>query len=141
VVKTFNIFSKFFKAQAASLTATSFDFSITYILTSLFGLSYIYSSATGVVCGGIVNFLLGRYWVFNAGNEKKAKQLTKYLLVWSSSMLLNMGGIIFFTEIIGFYYLISKITTSILVGVFFNYYLQKTFVFRTKKVFNRKYDF
>jgi len=133
VVKTLNVFSKFIKAQAASFTATSVDFSTTYILTSLLGLSYIYSSATGVVCGGIVNFLLGRYWVFKANTETKTKQIPKYLLVWLSSMLLNMGGIIFFTEALGIYYLTSKIITSILVGVFFNYYLQKTFVFRTKK--------
>lgn len=132
MIKAVKVFSKFFKAQAASLTATLVDFSTTYILTSLLGLSYIYSSATGVVCGGIINFLLGRHWVFDADNEKKTKQVPKYLLVWLSSMLLNMGGIIFLTETIGLYYLISKIITSILVGVFFNYYLQKTFVFKTK---------
>ena len=131
MVKTLNAFSKFFKAQVASLSATSVDFSITYILTSLAGLSYIFSSATGVICGGIINFLLGRYWVFNAENEKKIKQIPKYMIVWMSSMLLNMGGIIFFTEIFGLYYLISKVITSLLVGVFFNYYLQKKFVFKT----------
>lgn len=132
MVEIFKVFSKFFKAQVASLTATLVDFSTTYILTSLVGLSYISSSAAGVICGGIVNFLLGRFWVFNANKEKKIEQIPKYMLVWLSSMLLNMGGIIFFTEVLGFYYLISKVVTSTIVGVFFNYYLQKTFVFKTK---------
>jgi putative flippase GtrA len=129
VVEVFKVFSKFFKAQVASLTATLVDFSTTYILTSLVGLS---SSAAGVICGCILNFLLGRFWVFNANKEKKIEQIPKYMLVWLSSMLLNMGGIIFFTEVLGFYYLISKVVTSTIVGVFFNYYLQKTFVFKTK---------
>lgn len=132
MVEAFNYLAKFFKAQVASLTATLVDFSTTYVLTSLLGLSYILSSAIGVVGGGVVNFLLGRYWVFSAENEKKADQIPRYMLVWLSSMLLNMGGIIFFTEIVGLYYLISKITTAVIVGVFFNYYLQKTFVFKTK---------
>ena len=132
MVEAFNYLAKFFKAQVASLTATLVDFSTTYVLTSLLGLSYILSSAIGVVVGGVVNFILGRYWVFSAGNEKKTDQIPRYMLVWLSSMLLNMGGIIFFTEIVGLYYLISKIATAVIVGVFFNYYLQKTFVFKTK---------
>ncbi|ADQ80551.1 GtrA family protein [Paludibacter propionicigenes WB4] len=132
MVEAFNYLAKFFKAQVASLTATLVDFSITYILTSFVGFSYILSSGIGVVCGGVVNFTLGRYWVFSAENEKKADQIPRYMLVWLSSMLLNMGGIIFFTEIVGLYYLISKIATAVIVGVFFNYYLQKTFVFKTK---------
>ena len=100
MVEAFNYLAKFFKAQVASLTATLVDFSITYVLTSLIGLSYILSSAVGVIAGGVVNFTLGRYWVFSAENEKKADQIPRYMLVWLSSMLLNMGGIIFFTEVV-----------------------------------------
>ena len=133
VIKVLGYSSKFIKAQLSSFGSTVVDFSTTYILTSLVGLLYVVSSATGVVFVGIVNFLLGRYWVFNADKEKKSTQISKYILVWISSMLLNMGGIIFFTETIGLYYLISKVITSALVGFFFNYYLQKTFVFKTKK--------
>jgi len=133
VIKAFGYSSKFIKAQLSSFGSTVVDFSTTYVLTSIAGISYVISSTTGVIFGGIVNFLLGRYWVFNADNEKKTTQIPKYILVWASSMLLNMGGIIFFTEIIGLYYLISKVITSALVGFLFNYYLQKTFVFKTKK--------
>ncbi len=133
MIKAFGYSSKFIKAQLSSFGSTVVDFSTTYVLTSIAGISYVISSTTGVIFGGIVNFLLGRYWVFNADNEKKTTQIPKYILVWASSMLLNMGGIIFFTEIIGLYYLISKVITSALVGFLFNYYLQKTFVFKTKK--------
>ena len=122
---------KFIKAQTASLTASLIDFSITYTLTSVGGQWYVLSSAAGVVSGGIVNFLLGRYWVFNAVNEKTIKQGFRYILVWFSSMFLNMDGTIFFTEIAGFYYIVSKLLTAILVGIFFNYYFQKAFVFKT----------
>jgi putative flippase GtrA len=132
VVKTLKFPFRFFKAQLASFTATLIDFSITYTLTSFAGQSYVFSSATGVVCGGIINFLLGRYWVFNANKEKKVKQVPKYILVWISSMLLNMGGLVLFTEVFGFYYLISKVITSTIVGIIFNYNIQRTFVFKTK---------
>lgn len=133
VVKSLNFPLKFFKAQVASFSATLIDFSITYALTSFAELSYIFSSATGVICGGIINFLLGRYWVFNATKERKVKQVPKYILVWISSMLLNMGGLVLLTEVFGFYYLISKAITSVIVGVIFNYNIQKTFVFKDKR--------
>ena len=132
VVKTLKFPLKFFKAQVASFSATLIDFSITYALTSFAELSYVFSSATGVICGGIINFLLGRYWVFNASNGKKLNQVFKYILVWAFSMLLNLSGTIFFTEIMGMYYMVSKLLTGILVGILFNYNLQRVFVFNIK---------
>jgi putative flippase GtrA len=43
-----------------------------------------------------------------------------------------MGGLLLFTEVFGFYYLISKVITSTIVGIIFNYNIQRTFVFKTK---------
>jgi putative flippase GtrA len=124
---------RFIRSQIASFGASVVDFSITYMLTSFAGFWYILSTTTGVLCGGIVSFLLGRYWVFNARNGKKLDQVFKYVLVWASSMLLNLSGTIFFTEIMGMYYMVSKLLTGILVGILFNYNLQRIFVFKAKR--------
>ena len=124
--------TRFIRSQIASFGASVVDFSITYMLTSFAGLWYIFSTTSGVVSGGIANFLLGRYWVFNASNGKKLNQVFKYILVWAFSMLLNLSGTIFFTEIMGMYYMVSKLLTGILVGILFNYNLQRVFVFNIK---------
>lgn len=83
VIKVLGYSSKFIKAQLSSFGSTVVDFSTTYILTSLVGLLYVVSSATGVVFGGIVNFLLGRYWVFNADKEKSRRKFPNIYLYGS----------------------------------------------------------
>ncbi|MDR3706448.1 MAG: GtrA family protein [Paludibacteraceae bacterium] len=124
--------TRFIRSQVASFLSSVVDFSITYLLTSFAGVWYILSTTSGVFAGGLVNFLLGRYWVFNARNGKKLDQVFKYILIWASSMLLNLSGTIFFTEVMGMYYMVSKLLTGILVGILFNYNLQKAFVFKIK---------
>lgn len=134
MVKTFKyVLTRFIRSQVASFVASVVDFSITYILTSFVGFWYILSTTAGVIIGGGVNFLLGRYWVFNARKGKKLNQVLKYILVWGISMLLNVGGTIFFKEIVGLYYMYAKLLTSILVGILFNYNLQRMFVFKIKR--------
>jgi putative flippase GtrA len=85
----------------------------------------------GTVLGGCVNFYLGRNWVFRIKDGKKLSQIIRYVVVWSGSLGLNICGVYFYTEVLGLHYIISKSITAVLVGVFFNFYFQKSFVFRT----------
>jgi len=121
--------NKFFKAQLSSIVATSIDFSVTFILTSIIGCWYLFSSASGALIGGCVNFLLGRYWVFKSVNQRKLNQALKYILVWVLSFMLNTLGVYFFTDIVKMHYMMSKTIVAVLVSVCFNYYLQYNFVF------------
>lgn len=126
----FRLPTRFLKAQLASLTASMTDFSITFVLTAFAGWWYGISAVIGVACGGILNFSMSRHWVFHASEQKRRKQILRYILVWSSSMLLNVGGTIMFTELLPMHYMVSKVITSVLVGVLFNYQCQKFFVFK-----------
>ena len=71
----------FIKAQAASLTATVVDFSVTVILKELAGSWYLLASVLGTISGGIVNFTMNRRWVFSARDKKLQNQAVKYILV------------------------------------------------------------
>jgi putative flippase GtrA len=120
----------FLKAQASSLISTGVDFLVTYILKSILGTWFFLASIIGTICGGVVNFLLGRNWVFSSKENKASQQLFKYTIVWLGSFLLNASGIYLFTEIIKFEEWISKIAVSLIVGIGYNYVLQKFFVFK-----------
>lgn len=120
----------FLKAQASSLISSAVDFLITVMLKELFGLWYLAASVTGTICGGITNFLLGRIWVFSSKDKAVGPQAFKYGVVWVGNLLLNAGGVYLCTDIFGIKYWISKVTVSLIVGIGYNYVLQKFFVFK-----------
>jgi putative flippase GtrA len=72
----------FIKAQAASLTATIVDFTVTVLLKEVFHCWYLLASILGTVSGGVVNFMMNRSWVFRARDKKIHYQAIKYILVW-----------------------------------------------------------
>ncbi|MBS1586902.1 MAG: GtrA family protein [Bacteroidetes bacterium] len=124
----------FLKAQAASLIATIVDFAVTMLLVGALGLQddvrVTAAAATGTITGGIVNFLLGREWVFIATHQTRSIQAGRYFLVWTGNLLLNAGFVyllIHFDAIQVFY---AKVIVSILIGFSYNYFLQKKYVFR-----------
>lgn len=149
----------FLKANAASLAASICDFLMTMLLVQVCKANVVMAAATGTVTGGIVNFLIGRNWVFNAGdtcrtqnaerqtqpnklyfalglkrlafsgNSTTVRQLWKYALVWAGNLFLNTGGVYVFTCYAGLHYAISKVVVSLLVAFLYNYPLQKNFVF------------
>lgn len=120
----------FIKAQFSSIVSSIADFIITLSFTEL-GIWYLLSSAIGTISGGCLNFTLGVYWVFKTGNHKKNMQAKRYVIIWVGSLILNTLGMYVFTELFQLYYVFSKILISILVGVFYNFYFQKSFVYRT----------
>ena len=120
----------FFKAQAASLTATVIDFSVTIILKEWLHCWYLLASILGTVSGGMVNFSMNRRWVFSARDKKMHRQAIKYVIVWGGNLVLVSAGVFILTNYSGFSYLVSKITVSLIVGFFYNYTLQKRFVFK-----------
>jgi len=88
------------------------------------------ASVLGTLSGGIVNFTMNRRWVFSARDEKINFQAIKYLLVWIGNLVLVSAGVFILTNYGGISYLVSKITVSLIVGILYNYVLQKGFVFK-----------
>jgi putative flippase GtrA len=120
----------FLKAQASSLIATATDFALTIFLVEVVHVLAIVAAGMGTFTGGVVNFLLGRNWVFKAGNQSIPKQAFRYILVWVGNFLLNIAGMTILVNIVDANYIFSKIFVSLLVGVFYNYLLQGKYVFK-----------
>lgn len=118
------------KAQAASLAGTVVDFLVTIGCVELLHSWYLVATVLGSMAGGITNFALGRYLVFEAAEQHASAQGVRYFLVWLGSMLLNATGVYLCTQILHVNYVLSKIVVSLLVGIGFNYFLQLHFVFK-----------
>jgi len=119
----------FLKVQAASLLASGADFTVTFLLVNLGILWYLPASITGAVCGGLVSFAVSKNWAFAADKKPVASQFSRFVLVWLGSTVANATGLFIATHLFGVQYLIAKVGVGILVGVSYNYVLQKDFIF------------
>jgi len=120
----------FLRAQVTAIIATVVDFATLILLKELLGMYYLAAVVIGTLAGGFVGFLLGRYWAFISTEVKSIKQAKKYLVVMAGSFLLNVGGIYLMVEIFHFQYIIAKVIVAIIVGIGFNFFLQRLYVFK-----------
>ncbi|MFP5039864.1 GtrA family protein [Parasediminibacterium sp. JCM 36343] len=126
----------FFKANVAGLVASLADFLITISLVTLFKVNPLEATITGTVSGGIINFLIGRHWAFDATEANAYRQAYKYFLVWAGNLLLNVSSMYLFSKYTNTHYIIAKLATSVLVAYGYNYPLQKKYVFKRNWINN-----
>ena len=120
----------FFRAQVTALLATSVDFAVMILLKEVLDVWYLAAVIIGTLAGGFVGFMLGRYWAFISTEVKSIKQAKKYLVVMTGSFLLNVGGVYLMVGVFHFQYIIAKVIVSIIVGIGFNFFLQRLYVFK-----------
>lgn len=101
------------------------------------------ATGIGVVAGGIVNCIICYKFTFRAENCSWQAVAVKYALVWIGNLFLNSGGtqllyIILeewhFLDDLGFtpagYFAAARLVMSLLVSWFWNFLLQRNFVYR-----------
>jgi len=119
----------FLKAQAASILGSIADFFITILLTEGFHYWYITGNIAGNITGAVAQFILCRNWAFDAARGKIPDQIIKFILVYIGNIILSAASVYILTNYWGLHYLISKTIISILLGLTYNYFFQKKFVF------------
>ena len=121
----------FTRHQLASLGATILDYLCLFSMTEIIHIHYTIATAVGALLGAVSNFLMNRYWSFQAHHEKWTTQSSRYLLVSAGSLILNTAGVYGLTESLGWHYALSVGVTSLIVGIFFNFPLHKYYVYET----------
>ena len=120
----------FLKANIASLSASFFDYLVTFILAYFLRFDPVFASILGTIGGGIANFLISRYWVFKSVDAPAFHQGKKYFITWAGNLILNAAGVYLLIRFAGLNYMIAKVTTSVIVAVGYNYPIQKNYVFK-----------
>ncbi len=118
------------KYNMVAIIATSVDYSLFLILSEIVHVWYIFASFIGLVLGGLTAFVLQRNWTFKKKDGKLSKQAIRYLIIWTTSILLNTIGLFLIVEYVGTHTIIAKVIISIIVGFGFNFLMSKHFVFK-----------
>ncbi len=137
------IFYTFLRSGFSSQSSGILDMLTGFALFALLDLPVWFSTAIGAIAGGVLNCILNYRFTFRASNCPWKAVIVKYVMVWCGSMLLNSGGTeaLYFVlsrwhwlDTIGFkpdgYYAASRLTVSILVSWFWNFVMQRYFVYR-----------
>lgn len=120
----------FIKANIASVFASFFDYLLTILLVQLIYADKVWAGIAGTVFGGIINFSINRHWVFKAAHTNLNLQGKRYFITWSGNLFLNAAGLYCLINLINVQYMVAKIATSLIVALFYNYPLQKRYVFK-----------
>jgi putative flippase GtrA len=131
VVPTYNITIQIFRAMFVGVIALTADAGLLYAV-SLTGLHYLICAVFGFLAGVYVNYMLSVRFVFK---EKAAisvyGEIMVYIIVGSVGLLLTVGLMWFFTEVIGLFFMVSKFIAAVLVFAW-NFTSRKVALYRNR---------
>lgn len=136
-----NIIIEFSKAQVSSVVATACDFCTTAVIFNATR-HVVLGTASGAIVGGIVNCIINYCWTFYGSNRSRFSVFRRYLIVWLGSILLNTYGTEWGVKLVQHLWLAgnqslalvmcTKAAVAIMVAIFWNFLLQKYFVYKRK---------
>lgn len=103
------------------------------------------STAIGLIVGGVVNCIINYKFTFQTAGDCPVKAVAvKYLLIWSGSFVLNLGGTTLFEQGLQRLEFImhtdwirpdgvfaaARLSVSLIVSLAWNFMMQKNFVYR-----------
>jgi putative flippase GtrA len=118
------------KHQIASVLSTAVDFGTMTALVELAGLSAEVGTLLGALAGALVNFQLGRRWIFDAQRRAALPQAARYAVVSGASAALNALGEHLVHGRLGVQYLAARAIVAVTVSLCWNFPMQRRFVFR-----------
>lgn len=110
--------------------ATLVDWATLYTLTEL-GIYYILSAVFGFFTGLTANFALSKLLVFRANEARVGNSLEflAYALIGAAGLLLTLGIMYVFTEVLHLWYMASKAVATLIV-LAWNYGARRKLVYR-----------
>lgn len=114
----------------ASWIATAVDFALMLLLVELAGVRADVATLAGAALGAVVNFSLGRTWVYRAaGARSHAQQALRYAAVSATSAGLNALGEHVLLAWVGSHYAAARVVVSLAVSLLWGYPMQRYVVF------------
>ena len=118
---TDNIFIQLFRYIFVGGTAFIVDFFFLYFFSDICGIYYLISAVFSFIISVLVNYVMSTRWVFNQDNiENKVLEFNLFILISTIGLVFTEILLYFFTDIVGLYYLLSKIISAIIV-LFWNF--------------------
>lgn len=121
-------FTKFFFVGVIS---TLVDFALLYTLTEYAGFWYLASATFGFMGGAITSYALNKIWTFRNKEKRIGKQLSIFIGVAISGIIINNALIYTLVEYAGLWYMLAK-AISALITLVWNYFTHKHISFNEK---------
>jgi len=115
--------------QIGALAATGADFAAMVLAVEWFVVDPVRATVLGASIGAMVNFGLGRQWVFQAHDGRVGPQVLRYALVSGMSLGFNTLGEHVAVGHLGTPYLASRVAIALAVSLLWNFPMQRHFVF------------
>ena len=118
MAKTDNMILQFIRYSFVGGIAAIVNIGMLYVFTDICHIYYLISSAISFILGLLVNYILSKQFVFQ---EEISISKTKEFLIYAIIGVLGLGidtlllGL--FTSIVGIYYMISKIFSTMIVFI------------------------
>ena len=127
--KTNDTIVQLFRYTLVGGLAFVFDFGSLFILTEYLNIHYLVSAAIAFLLGLTINYILSIIWVFEkrALSNKKIEFLV-FALIGIVGLGLNEFIMWFFTDILYWHYLLSKIISTVVVYLW-NFFVRKFVLF------------
>lgn len=127
--KTQNTWVQMFRTLVTGVAAFLLDMLVLWVLTEYVGLYYLVSGAVSALIAGLFSFALSSFWVFH--KREKKNSLLRFVIFTAIGALglgVNIAAMWLFTDIVGLYYMVSKVAAQI-ISFLFNFFLRKLYVF------------
>lgn len=126
----------FSKAQVSAFIGGTIDYITMIIFTEIVHVHFTISIAIGGIVGAGINFFVNRIWSFKSEETtyqyRALQQLIMFLPVVIGSIVLKSSGTYLLTLLTKLDYKLTRLAADALVSVFFNYMLQKHWVFKKR---------
>lgn len=127
-----NLISKYkiyIKYLISGSTGALINLSTLYILTEFAGLHYMMSAVIAFFVSLSVSFNLQKRWTFRNGDTKVARQVSVYLIITFSNLLLNMLFLYILADIFHVWYMLAQVLIYGFIAVY-SFVLYRVVVFK-----------
>lgn len=115
---TDNTIIQFFRYLFVGGIAAVVNIGMLYVFTDIININYIISNVLSFILGLFVNYLLSKKFVFQGEtNISKTKEFVIYAIIGVLGLGIDTLLVWLFTDICGFYYMISKLISTLLVFI------------------------
>lgn len=116
------------KFSVVGVTAFLIDYILLWVFTEFVGFDYTVSNVLSYTIATIYNYVLSVRWVFSVRSKHRQQIIFIVFVVLSLIGLgINQLLLIFFVEVVGLHYMITKLIASLIVSVY-NYITRKLFL-------------
>ena len=120
--------ARLLKAQLSNIAATGAEFALVALLLTT-QIYYLVAAALGAVLGAVIDFSIKKWWAFSARGGMLRTQMLRYTVVSAASAGLNCAVAYALVDGLKMLKLPGVILAAAIIGVVWNYPMQRFFVF------------